>query len=93
MDEVLKGHGYAKSAFDAACWDILGKSTGLPVYMLLGGKLSEYAPIYRVVPQAAPDAMAGEMQKYREAGYRYSRSRWARTPMRISNEFALLFPI
>lgn len=70
MDEALKGHGYAKSAFDAACWDILGKSTGLPVYMLLGGKLSAHAPMYRVVPQAAPDAMAGEMQKYREAGYR-----------------------
>ena len=27
MDNTVKGHAYAKSAFDAACWDILGKAT------------------------------------------------------------------
>ena len=37
MDQRLKGHPYAKSAIDIACWDLLGLSAGLPVSVLLGG--------------------------------------------------------
>jgi len=70
MDEALKGHAYAKSAFDAACWDILGKSAGLPVHMLLGGKLTDGGPMYRVVPQKPPADAVAEMRQHREAGYR-----------------------
>ena len=51
MDHVVRGHGYAKAAFDAACWDLLGKAVGQPVWMLLGGKLTEGAPLYRPAPQ------------------------------------------
>lgn len=36
----------ALSAIDVALWDLLGKWTGLPVYMLLGGKFWESVPIY-----------------------------------------------
>ena len=36
MDRSLKGHPYVKSALDMACWDILGKVSGLPVCELLG---------------------------------------------------------
>jgi L-alanine-DL-glutamate epimerase-like enolase superfamily enzyme len=53
MDHVIRGHGYAKAPFDAACWDILGQSLNTPLYMLLGGKLSEGAPMYRVAPAKA----------------------------------------
>ena len=28
MDHLVQGHGYAKAPFDAACWDLLGQSTG-----------------------------------------------------------------
>jgi L-alanine-DL-glutamate epimerase-like enolase superfamily enzyme len=41
MDQVLMGHPYVKSAIDIACWDLLGKATGLPVYVLLGGKFNK----------------------------------------------------
>ena len=37
MDALLKGHPYAKSAIDMACWDILGQVAGMPVHRLLGG--------------------------------------------------------
>ena len=31
MDAALKDHAYVKSGIDMACWDLLGKSTGLSV--------------------------------------------------------------
>ncbi len=71
MDYALKGHNYVKSPFDAACWDILGKSSGQPVWMLLGGKLIDGAPMYRVVPQNAPNQSREELQRYRAMGYRH----------------------
>jgi L-alanine-DL-glutamate epimerase-like enolase superfamily enzyme len=43
MDIVLVGHGYAKSALDMAFWDILGKSVGLALCDLWGGRFD--API------------------------------------------------
>jgi L-alanine-DL-glutamate epimerase-like enolase superfamily enzyme len=70
MDNAIKGHSYAKSAFDNACWDILGKATELPVHILLGGKLTDGAPMYRVAPQKAVEATRREIDVHRQAGYR-----------------------
>jgi L-alanine-DL-glutamate epimerase-like enolase superfamily enzyme len=70
MDNTIRGHNYAKSPFDIACWDILGKATGQPVWLLLGGKLTDGAPMYRVAPQKTPDEMRREMDVHRQAGYR-----------------------
>ena len=70
MDGTIRGHGYAKAPLDAACWDILGKTTGQPVWMLLGGKLTDGAPMYRVAPQETPEEMARELDALREQGYR-----------------------
>ena len=36
----------AMSALDIALWDIFGKSAGLPVYKLLGGKVRDSVPLY-----------------------------------------------
>src|SRR6186997_978816 len=41
MDAALKGHPYVKTGIDIACWDILGKTTGLPVCQLMGGRFGE----------------------------------------------------
>lgn len=70
MDRVIRADGYAKAPLDAACWDILGKATGLPVWMLLGGRLTDGAPLYRPAPQKAPDEMVRELDLLREEGYR-----------------------
>lgn len=40
MNRLMMSGMAAKSVIDMACWDILGKSVGLPTYVLLGGKLS-----------------------------------------------------
>lgn len=70
MDGVLKGHPYAKTAIDSACWDILGKASELPVHMLMGGKLTVGGPMYRVVPQKPKAETIAELEKHRAAGYR-----------------------
>ncbi len=70
MDHLVQGHRYAKAPFDAACWDLLGQACDQPVWMLLGGKLTDGAPMYRVAPQKALDKTVAEMNAYRDQGYR-----------------------
>ncbi|RBW60716.1 mandelate racemase/muconate lactonizing enzyme family protein [Ruegeria sp. A3M17] len=70
LDHLVQGHGYAKAPFDAACWDILGQACDQPVWMLLGGKLTDGAPMYRVAPQKAVDETVAEMDRFRAQGYR-----------------------
>ncbi|MEM1004598.1 MAG: enolase C-terminal domain-like protein [Pseudomonadota bacterium] len=70
LDHLVQGHGYAKAPFDAACWDILGQASNQPVWMLLGGKLTDGAPMYRVAPQKAVNETVAEMNAYRDQGYR-----------------------
>ncbi len=39
-------HRMAMGAVEVACWDILGKSLGVPIYQLLGGKVRESVAAY-----------------------------------------------
>ena len=41
MDQVIKGHPYAKAAVDIACFDAAGKALGVSVADLLGGRLRD----------------------------------------------------
>ncbi len=70
MDTCLKGHPYVKSAIDMACWDILGKKTGQPVCVLLGGRYGESVQLYRAISQLPPKEMAENVAEYRRMGYR-----------------------
>lgn len=70
MDTLLKGHPYVKSALDMACWDILGKATGQPVYNLLGGLLQEKVTLFKVVSRQSPEAMAQKLVDYQQQGFR-----------------------
>lgn len=70
MDAVLRGHPYVKSAIDVACWDILGKVAGLPVYKLLGGAAQDEVQLYRAISQESPEEMAAKISGYRAEGYR-----------------------
>jgi cis-L-3-hydroxyproline dehydratase len=69
MDRCLRGHPYAKSAIDIACWDILGKCTGQPIVNLLGGRFGESYPLYRAISQEDPEQMAEKVSGYRAEGY------------------------
>jgi cis-L-3-hydroxyproline dehydratase len=69
MDAVLRGHPYVKAPIDIACWDILGKATGLPVYTLLGGSQQDDIVLYRAISQLPPEEMARNIAGYRGEGY------------------------
>ncbi|MDE2516092.1 MAG: mandelate racemase/muconate lactonizing enzyme family protein [Rhodospirillales bacterium] len=69
MDAALRGHPYVKAPIDIACWDILGKVAGLPLYQLLGGKAQDKLALYRAISQEAPEAMAAKIKGYRAEGY------------------------
>jgi len=69
MDTARLGHPCVKSGIDVACWDLLGKRTGLPVSDLLGGRHGESVALYRAISQEAPEAMAKKIAGYRDEGY------------------------
>jgi len=70
MDAALRGHRYAKSAIDVACWDAFGRSVGRSVGSLLGGQARTDLPIYVAVPLGPPDEMAAFVARERASGIR-----------------------
>lgn len=71
MDKNLEGHAYVKSAIDVACHDILGKSSGLPVHALLGGRQQDDLPMYFSLTQDEPDNMLAAAERSWSMGYRH----------------------
>lgn len=69
MDAVLRGHPYVKAPIDIACWDILGKVSGLPVHTLLGGAEQDDIKLYRAISQEDASVMAEKIAGYRAEGY------------------------
>ncbi len=69
MDAALKGHPYVKSGIDVACWDLLGKATGLPVCTLLGGRFGKRVRLYRAISQESAEEMSRKVAKYKSEGY------------------------
>jgi len=70
MDGALKGHDYAKSALDMACWDVLGRASGLALRDLLGGGYREQLPVYVGIGIGTPERMRESCERARASGYR-----------------------
>ena len=45
MDRVIKGFPYAKAALEFAFYDLSGRAFGLPVHMMLGGRVRSNVPV------------------------------------------------
>lgn len=69
MDAALVGHEHAKSAIDIACWDVFGKSVGLPVCDLLGGRTDVKLPLISSIPVDEPEKMRKNVAEHRKKGY------------------------
>ncbi|HEX5529825.1 MAG TPA: mandelate racemase/muconate lactonizing enzyme family protein, partial [Methylomirabilota bacterium] len=60
----------AISGIDIACWDLLGRSLGQPVWRLLGGMYRERIPAYASGGWAGVGAIGKQMAQYVERGHR-----------------------
>ncbi len=68
---ILYGSGYGQhpdlakmgviSAFEMACWDIVGKAVNQPIYNLLGGQYHEKLRSYTYLYPAAGEAVQGDV--------------------------------
>ncbi len=70
MDRALAGHQSAKSPLDVACWDLFGKSTGMPVYDLLGGSTQTRLPTISSLFAGDPEDMRTRVAEHRALGFR-----------------------
>ncbi|KAK2590177.1 hypothetical protein QQS21_012141 [Conoideocrella luteorostrata] len=69
MDAALMGHEHAKTAIDIACWDIFGKSVGLPVCELLGGRTDMQLPVISSIYAGSPEDVKTRVADHRKRGY------------------------
>ncbi len=70
MDAALRGHGYAKSALDMACWDLAARAAGVPLAALLGGVFRTEVPVYAGVSLDSPERMRRDAAALWKEGYR-----------------------
>lgn len=70
MDRTLFGHLYAKSGFDIACWDLLGKAANQPLYILLGGLLNRGPVVRTGVTSVGHASIAQQVKEKRDQGFK-----------------------
>jgi cis-L-3-hydroxyproline dehydratase len=70
MDKLMLGHFPAKSAIDAALWDLRGKLLKQPVVRLLGGLQQQEMGVFQAISLADPAAMAAEIKDVATSGIR-----------------------
>jgi galactonate dehydratase len=66
-------HSTAIAAVEIACWDIIGKETGRPIYDLLGGQYHERLPVYAngwYQGERTPEMFAEREQQVVSHGYK-----------------------
>ncbi|MBS1826000.1 MAG: galactonate dehydratase [Acidobacteria bacterium] len=64
----------AISAVEIALWDIVGKSLGVPVYRLLGGKARERVRLYKDVGGNSVEQLVASFQQAKSEGYTAAKS-------------------
>ena len=74
---------HAISAIDIALWDLLAKQLGVPVYVLLGGRVRSALPVYASWLYATEDldALASEAASWAAQGFRAVKQRLPYGPL------------
>lgn len=69
IDATLAYQPTVKAAIDMALHDLLARRLGVPVHVLLGGKLRDSVALSRILPIKAPEAMAAKAEQLAAEGY------------------------
>ncbi len=67
---AVRGHPYAKTAFECAVLDLVGRTKGVPVYELLGGRTRDRVSLAHSIGLMPVDAAAREAVEVVEGGIR-----------------------
>lgn len=68
MDQILYGMPTAKAAIDLACYDLMGKASGQPVYRLIGGRQHEHLVVPEILGIGTKEEMAAGAAAARDKG-------------------------
>jgi len=69
MDACIRNQHLTKSAIDMACYDVWGKSVGMPVHHLLGGKRRDSMRCMWSIGGSTPEESAAEVLEAKRLGY------------------------
>ena len=69
MDKTLRANATTKASIDMACHDILGKSLGVPVHQLIGGKQRDNIRCFWAVGGSTPEETAQEVLEIKKQGF------------------------
>jgi L-alanine-DL-glutamate epimerase-like enolase superfamily enzyme len=69
LDRRVEGAPAAKAALDVALHDLVARSLGVPLWVLLGGRARDTLRISRVVSMGDPDVMAAAAARHVAAGF------------------------
>jgi O-succinylbenzoate synthase len=66
----VKGNGFARAGLEVACWDLLARSKGLPLYKLLGGERPEILSGVSLGIESDLGVLFANIDQYLSEGYR-----------------------
>jgi len=69
MDLNIAHSEIAKGLLDMACYDLMGRISGLPVCKLIGGRNVEEIPLAALIPLGSPMLMKGIARSYYKKGF------------------------
>jgi muconate cycloisomerase len=69
MDAAVPGRLEAKALVEMALWDLNGRALGLPVHLLLGGRLHDRVPLNAWIGTVPPDQAAREALDWLGRGF------------------------
>jgi muconate cycloisomerase len=70
MDNNIARSENAKGLLDMACYDLMGKITGLPACCFMGGRNVDEIPLAALIPLGDPMLMKGIVRSYYKKGWR-----------------------
>ncbi|MCP2033644.1 L-alanine-DL-glutamate epimerase-like enolase superfamily enzyme [Planomicrobium sp. HSC-17F08] len=69
MNAAIARNPAAKAAIDIACYDLMGKAAGQPVYNLIGGQAHKHLQYPKVLSIEAPEIMAEKAKRAMDEGF------------------------